>query len=225
MRCGAVFSWWAAMALVTACGPGKGSGETATETATTGPQTCDAFLSDAEIGPEVEITLVNDGSAPVWLATIGCGETPVFQLVDSERVDHAKFHSCETRACGLLVEGHCEDTCNNCAPPRALRVDPGGSFTTKWRGIFREEMTMSAECAADEACQGECIADRQAAPGAYEVRVEAFAACTGDCVCDGPAVDGWCRLFGSLETSQPRTLVAQLSYPEVTALVVPLTTP
>ena len=93
----------AVLLLSLACGPGKGDtdGGTTAETGstgaastgsgtaeatgpTTGPGLCDMFLPPDATGPAVEITVVHQGSAPLWVDVSGCGGAPRVEIVDAD---------------------------------------------------------------------------------------------------------------------------------------------
>ena len=232
--------------LAVACGPGKsgdtgdtggtGSSEgTASDTGTvtaadTGTPTtgavgsCDMFMSDAEIGPPVRISLRHAGDEPLWIAASGCGGAPAFDIVaDGVRfLVHPDSECSPTRCDDFLGQPDCSLGCNDCGVPFAVRLDPGAIVDVNWTGVDPIPMTMTAECAPGTQCQRECLRWTRAAAGDYSVQVAAFRGCTGACACDFPSPGGSCPIYEPLETSDPVVFVVPLTYPETTTVEVVL---
>lgn len=234
--------------LVAACGPGSGgdtggsegsasdtgtatAADTGTATAadtgtpTTGAAaTCDMFVSDAEIGPPVRISLRHTGDEPLWIGATGCGGSPAFDIVEDggRFLLHPDSDCSPTRCDDFLGQPDCSLGCNDCGTAFAVRLDPGAVVDVNWTGVDPIQMTMTAECAPGTQCQRECQRWTRAPAGGYTVQVAAFRGCTGACACDPPSPGGACSIYEPLETSDPVVFVVPLTYPETTTVEVVL---
>jgi hypothetical protein len=172
----------------------------------------------------VEITLFNPGTDPLWLVTTGCGGLPVLEILDASQQDHFYGGSeCSPTFCHeFMGAGECQVGCNNCAPPSARVLLPGGRVTINWPGSRVETKTLTAECAPGMNCQEECLVGHAAAPGSFSVQVAGFTTCSGACACDVPNQTDSCTLFEVVELGQPVEFSAQFEYPAVTAVEVVL---
>jgi hypothetical protein len=221
------------------CGPDKGGGSSGTggstgssasstggpgtsttdATPTTGVMSCDDYVVEPdEIGPAVAITLRNAGSEPVWLAAVGCAGLPQLAIADGQGEDHYWVGSdCSPTQCqDFLGLDDCSETCNNCGPASARRLDGGAAVEIVWPGSRVETALMTAACAPGANCQRECLIARRAEPGVYDIQVTAFRACTGECACDGPFEQ--CALWGQVELGEAVDVAVPLMVPEVTAI-------
>jgi hypothetical protein len=232
---------------ILACGPGKGGAseteaatEPATETAatepatgtgeptsgtgvpTTGADSCDMFLppDPADLGPPVAITVKNEGTQVVWVATSGCGGIPSIEIEGQGMKTVTPILSdCSPTRCSEFLElSDCSLGCNDCGGSQSARVEPGGSYVVNWPALFPVPSQVPVECAPGTGCQRECLIDQVAPAGAYTLRLEVFRACEGVCDCDLPPDVTWCPLYDVFTTSEPFTATAQLMYPDASAV-------
>lgn len=207
----------------TTSAPTTGSTTSPPTSTTDEPVSCDMFLSD-ELGPAVTITLVHDGSAPVWVPSLGCGGSmPRLKILDTDLVDFfAPGFNCFPIFCDEFMQlDSCELSCDDCSGPSNVRIDPGAKFVIFWPGGRAEELEMTAECAAGRDCQRACVRAQQAHRGAYEFVLPAFRACTGACECE--AENGLCPLPDPSELSQPIDFKATILYPQMDAVDLQIT--
>lgn len=231
------------LAVLLACGPGKGGdtdSATATTTAstgtdpgtggatiapTTGSVSCDMFKYPDQVGPPVAITVENQGTQPMWVAAGGCGGFPHVDVVDGDTVLQPIGGDCSPTSCHeFLGLDDCSLGCNDCGTAQFARIEPGGSVVVNWQGTHGITAQVPVECAPDDTCRRDCLLVTPAAPGAYELRIQAFRGCDGACTCDAPGVE-WCGIYDVLTPSDPVTFNAPLNYPDTTAVTIALTDP
>jgi len=206
-----------------------GTGETggtdgATDTPTTAGPDCSQYADD-ELGPSVEITIRHTGSEAVWLPAASCSGLPELHVLDAMNTDY--FYtggSCAARRCSdIMTLESCEISCDPCAPPTLVRVDPGATIVVIWTAAIAELLEMTAECAPGIDCAGPCQRLLRVPEGPYTIELPAFLACTGECACDPPDPDNFCSLFGVVEGGEATTFTVMVNYSSETAveLVIP----
>ncbi len=207
--------------------PTTGQTSEPTTEPTTGALACEDFESSADFGPSLQLTVQHMGEGPVWIGAFGCGGLPLLNLVDEVEGTLVENNGeCFPTLCDeFLGQPDCQLGCNDCAPPNLLRLDPGASITINRPAIHFTPLQMTAECAPGEQCQRECLRADPLAAATYDVQVTAFRACVGDCECFDPPVDGWCRIHGVTETSEPGVFSAPLAYPGATEATVVIKSP
>jgi hypothetical protein len=213
------------LALGCAADPQPASDETTSTTSspeTTGePVDCADFTSTPDIGPEVAVTLRQNGIGPVYWRPHGCGAAIPFavtSIASGEDVPHL-LGDCSPEVCDDFVGADaCFEECPNCAPPGAARLDIGEVGEGSWSGAWNVPLLMVDQCAAGSGCQSTCQRRDQAPAGQYEIKLEIFKLCTGGCECDDPQSEGPCNLGGGQQLGYPETFTAVIDYPAQTSV-------
>lgn len=191
----------------------------ATATPTTAGPDCSQYASD-ELGPSVEITIRHTGSEPVWLPATGCAGLPELHALDAANADWFDTGgTCASRRCvDLMTLETCEITCEPCAPPSLVRVDPGATIVVTWSAAIGEQLEMTAECAPGTDCAGPCQRLQRAPEGPYTIELPAFLGCSGECTCVPPDPNNFCSLYGVAEGAEPTKFTVTIDYSAETAV-------
>src|SRR5687768_10216465 len=174
-----------ATALVLACGPAAGGAEDE-GSATTEAASCEMYEPPAEIGPAVSISVRHEGTQPLFFDPDGCGGSMVFEIDRAGMpVPYLLDSECSPNTCdGFVAASDCSVGCNDCAPPNAGRIDPGGEGEGSWPGRRTIELDLVDACAPAADCPETCVRPEQAEPGTYDITFTAYRTCTGTCTCD-----------------------------------------
>ena len=183
-------------AIVAAGCPATGEGEDAGGSGE-GGMSCEGFEDDAApVLQPVAVAIVNGGADAIVLAQHGCSGL----YVAVESLVPGMPGGWPDNDCGFtcadVLAGDC--LCGiDCGPNEAIRLEPGGTFTTSWDGSFRSRFDPPATCHAGETCVGQtCEAIRSAPDGALRltsVAAPVATACPAGCDCE-PNADGWCAV-------------------------------
>lgn len=185
---------------------------------TTGEPACvDPSLTD--IGPAVEVTLRNDGTARLFLNLQEmCTSVLPIALRDAGDVAvKINKDACEN-SCDEVLAGGCGCPAG-CALGQVVQLEPGGTFVTTWTGRVWNEHTLPAECPMD-GCAPQCFAAAQAAAGTYTVSARALDAVLDcePCTCE-PGPEGSC-VFNGFAMGAEVVAEAELVYPTQTGVEV-----
>jgi hypothetical protein len=185
-------------------GTGSGStGEPGSGNPTDG-MSCEGFEDEAApVLQPIPVAIVNTGAQPIVLAQHGCSGL----YVAVESLVPGIPGGWPDNDCGFtcvdVLAGDC--LCGiDCGPSEAIRLEPGGTYTTSWDGSFRRRFSPSAACYAGDTCVSQpCEAIRTAPDGSYVLFSEAApldTACPEGCDCE-PNADGWCAVPPSFGAS------------------------
>jgi hypothetical protein len=206
------------VATAIACGPATGGAEDEGSGTTDAPS-CEMYQAPAEIGPAVSISVRHEGTQPLFFQPNGCVGSMVFEISrDGVSVPYLLDGECSPSTCdGFVGASDCSVGCNDCAPPNAGRIDPGGMGQSAWPGRRTTELELVDACAPAADCPATCLRPEQAEPGSYDITFTAYRTCTGTCTCDGPS-SGVCGLWsGDEQLSDPVTFTVTIDYPAETA--------
>lgn len=221
--------------VLLACGPDKAddTGDTAgtadTTATPTGGEVCEMFAAD-ELGPAVKLTVINKTDGPVWVPSASCGGAPKLTLVNAAAATDDSVPrwsdrgECIPTFChDFLGQGDCSLACPNCAPPVALRIEPGASIETAWAGDVHRPSQMTAECAAGLDCQRDCYVREQAPPATYRLMMQASFACDSNCECDAPS--GWCPIYEAIGAIGAEDITTEFAYPDTKSVELAIVAP
>lgn len=207
-------------------GPTSSGGEPTTTAAnssgTTGTAACED-PSDANLGPEVLVTLRNAGAAPIYVSVRSdCDRGLAFDLHASDgHVLRTSLGSagdvCSWSCDHVLGGGACACPMGCVVWDEVVQIDPGAAYAQSWPGDEYRSAALDAAC-ADETCGPSCAARMQAPSGLYTVVARAGDAIDGcpTCGCEaGPA--GWCIVEGRPGGTETNVM-AMLEFPQQTAL-------
>jgi hypothetical protein len=185
-------------------------------TETGDPASCDP--SDPDIGPAVEVTILNQTEAPLYLTeATGCVPGAPFGISFGGQALDWIFGICDS--CGEALQGICQCP-GPCFIDTVIRIDAGGQYVGSWPGGSIFQATLTPEC-ADDFCGDQCFAIAQAEDGDYVANAIASAMVTcesGVCDCvEAPDPDGWCRIEGMRAGGDISSEVA-FAYPNETAV-------
>lgn len=201
-------------------GGGTGGTGGGTGGGTSVPGSCDDYLSDGDIGPEVTITVRHDGSTPVYFNPVGCGGAfPIAIKPEGGEPFGYRLGECFPVICETFFDlPDCQQGRNDCEGPPGGRIDPAASRDSLWSGVMLTELQMTAECAPGDMCQSRCLREDQAPAGTYELELTVYTTCTGPCDCEGEPTDGVCQIWQyDAELSDPTTVTATIDYPAQTS--------
>lgn len=225
-----------ALALA-ACGPGAGSdeGETGSEGTSaasttsideTGAPSCEQYQSPPVLGPAVAVTVLHQGTTPVFFDPHGCGGALTFAIADAagNPVPYLLDSECFPNTCeGFVGALDCSVGCNDCAPPSAGRIDAGAMGEGQWPGHRLETLELAEACVLASDCPDTCVRPDQAQAGTYAIELTVWRTCTGTCECDGPG-SGVCGLWGGdAQLDDPVTFTAMIDYPAQTSVELVIT--
>jgi hypothetical protein len=189
---------------------------TGQDSETTGdPADCEP--SDDDIGPAVEVTILNQTDTVLYLPeSTECTFGSAFAISLGGEVLDWIYGICDS--CADALQGLC--MCPGpCAQDTVIRVDPGGRYVGSWPGADMFIATLTPDC-IDE-CGSQCNALAQAEPGDYLASAVASPTIICDiepCDClDTPDPDGWCRI-GNAHADAGATVEAAFAYPGETAV-------
>jgi hypothetical protein len=211
-----------AVAVALACGPSgsagdeDGSGDDGPTT--TDAPSCEMYARAPDIGPAVAVSVRHQGTTPLFFQPRGCGGSMVFEITSGGTpVPYLLDGECSPNTCdGFVGASDCSVGCNDCAPPTAGRIEPGGVGQSAWPGRRTTELELVDACAPAADCPDTCLRPDQAEPGTYEITFTAYRTCTGTCECDGPS-SGVCGLWtGDEQLSDPATFSVTIDYPAQT---------
>ncbi|MBL9105739.1 MAG: hypothetical protein JNL82_32755 [Myxococcales bacterium] len=190
---------------------------TATMSGTTGVDMCAPF-DDVVPAPAVQISLRNEGAAPVFLIHVNFCETAPLVEIDGPDPDVAITwtHGVCEFTCGQAQQGACGCPAF-CAEDSVLMIAPGGEFTFAWTGAVYTPAQMPEGCTEDESCSPDCLLAGQAVDGTYKLVARAstsaiICADPNTCTCT-PNADGYCEVAASGIGAELRLAEADIKYP------------
>lgn len=203
--------WVALLVTLSACN------DTVTEPAVS----CGSYLDDA---PEAfGITVENGGDQPIYLTNAGCSGAIGFRILGgSGAVTEVPRDPCDFTCGELTVQS---PVCAaDCAAPRVVRVEPGGSYALSWTRRVQVQDQMPARCHFEPALATDrCDQLFRAPDGDYGLEVDVYDAvgCGADpCETCTPDAAGSCELpFGASVEGQARIAQATFSLPADGALI------
>lgn len=198
----------------------SGESETSSDS---GALACEDYVSAAEIGPGVAVTVRSESGAVVYFDTNGCSDAPVLTVTapGGEVVSHL-LGECALEVCDELIgTDECSPGCNDCGGFNGGRLEPAAVDESGWSGRWLTELDVDPACAPDEGCPSTCKRVDQAPAGIYEIALTVYRSCTGSCVCDDalPA----CGLQGENELGDPVTYTVSVDYPAETSAEIVIT--
>lgn len=221
-----------------ACGPGSSGddGETSTgpdptlttsaaSTDETGAPSCEQYEPPPVIGPAVTVTVLHQGTTPVFFDPHGCGGALTFSIADAagDPVPYLLDSECFPNTCdGFVGALDCSVGCNDCAPPNAGRIEAGAMGEGQWPGHRLETLAFIEACAPALDCPDTCVRPDQAPAGTYAIELTVWRTCTGTCECDVPD-PSVCGLWGEAQLDDPVTFTAMIDYPAQTTVELVIT--
>lgn len=168
----------------------------------------------------IDVTIRNDGQAPIFLRTFTNDGTAfrseLFELWtgDGQGPLSTNPNACDF-ACGTETYDECSLYCSDAGPPPNPRmIIPGGALKTQWGGQYMGQVHVPARCLPKQCDALDCGRWLDAAPGEYEIRVEA--AGSWECAvpdCCEPNADGWCDVEGDPYYAYPDPYTLELAAP------------
>lgn len=199
--------------------PTSTDAQTSTGLSSTGePVTCEG-PPDAEVGPEVKVSLQNAGDATIWVdRRLFCGHVLPFDIVDAEGEKlNLMLGLCEF-TCEEVLVGDCGCQAGCGEPDQVITIQPGETLEIAWSGAHWGTVPLTEACAMG--CEASCVARQQATPGKYKVIARSSGALAGcdACECE-PSEDGLC-VVSAIRTGSELVVEAEFDYPAQTAVAI-----
>jgi hypothetical protein len=151
-----------------------------------------AKLSD-DSATFVGVEIVNNTSETLYVGTtqVTCGEVPLFEVASADGRQLTTVADCRAPCEVVRKEGQvgCGDICRL---PSALKLAPGGIYTTSWTGLDFVQVQMPKECVNPSHGADRCDRAARIRPGTFTFSAQAGSSldCSqtlnGDCGACGP---------------------------------------
>lgn len=152
-----------------------------------GADRCDPTGYEDAMGGSVPVLIINQTQKPIYLGqeTLGCGNTPWFQVADASGEFLPPPNFCQV-TCDMLLT----NTVHGCPPivcpiGAVTTLQPGESASSLWTALYNESIVLSAACEA-KVGGAECVRIREVEPGTYYFSAQAGSGMR----CEGMGPDG-----------------------------------
>jgi hypothetical protein len=183
------------------------TGTSGTTAATTGGPSCEGFDDDLDLGPQVTVTVRNEGTEPLYLRTYSCSNS-VLEVLDPGGEPVEWRIDPWLPPCSDILEDE------SCSPPGSsciwavLQMDPGGQVEETFAGFALEYARLPDGCALNngEFCGPGCVIRREPEPGewTFQVNVATQIDCMqASCECTEPPVNGTCPITDADDIGLP----------------------
>lgn len=192
---------------------------------TSSGEDCSGFYDEQNIGPAVEVAVLNTRQEPMYVQVLSECDMQVFELLGPDADIPTPWQLTDCWTCEGGINGNCVCPGEPCFYTSFLRLEPGASYRGAWFGAVYQAHDLPPEC-VNGMCGSTCSQRVQASAGNYTFRVRAGAqvsGCDGSCDCL-PNGEGWCFVEGgggSID-GEPTVASTSFAYPEQTLVDVPI---